>query len=634
MNRHVIIGTAGHVDHGKTSLILSLTGRDTDRLKEEKKRGITIDLGFTYLSMPSGEKIGIIDVPGHERFVHNMLAGAGGIDIVLLVVAADEGVMPQTLEHLNILSLLNIKYGCVAITKIDMVDDEWLELMKEDLIQTLKGSFLENAPIIPVSSKENKNIDLLKNTLFEIINSLPIRNDSGLFRIPVDRVFSMPGFGTVITGTLIEGNLKVNEEVEIYPKSLLAKVRSLQVHDITVEKAFAGQRVAVNLSNIKTSELKRGSTLATPGTMQSSLMLDVYIQVLADSPFTIKHNSRVHFFHGTSEMLCKVVLLGGKIELYPGESTYAQLHFEEPICTKHADSFVLRFYSPVETIGGGTVLNPLPDKHKPSNNEIINKLKILHAGSLEEKLETLILEYSPHYMDIESIYSLLSIDYNKVNNMLTSFLENNRIIQLDTKIYIHIDFYNVLVSKSDDLLKKYHSEHTLSFGPPLEQYKFLMFKDVRPNIQNELINIFIDKNHIRITRDCVQSPAFKIVFTDKQQKLIDKIKSIFELSPFAPPEKNTLNKQFERNIDYADVMDYLKDSGYLIYTDSQIAFSSKNLDIALNRFRDLQKINGEVTLAELRDALDTSRKYALSILNYWDKKGITKMYGEARKLID
>ena len=634
MSRHVIIGTAGHVDHGKTSLIMALTGRDTDRLKEEKKRGITIDLGFTYLSMPNGEKAGIIDVPGHEKFVHNMLAGAGGIDIALLVVAADEGVMPQTLEHLNILSLLNIKHGCVAITKIDMVDDEWLEFMKEDLSQVLKGSFLENAPIIPVSSKDNKNIDLLRDTLFEIIDSLPERKESSIFRIPIDRVFSMPGFGTVITGTLIEGSLRVGDEVEIYPEALSTKVRSLQVHDSTVERAYAGQRVAVNLSNVKTSELKRGSTLATPGTMQSSLMLDIHLHVLSNSPFTIKHNSRAHFFHGTSEMLCKVVLLGGKTELYPDKSAYAQLRFEEPICAKHADSFVLRFYSPVETIGGGIILNPLPMKHRPSNIETTKKLKILHKGNEEEKLETLILEYSPYYMDIESILSLLSMESDKAENLITQLLKNNRIIQLDSKVYIHRDFFAVLLAKSNDLLNKYHNDNTLSFGPPIEQYKSLMFKCIEPIIQNELVKLFTIKNHIKITKDCVQKPEFDIVFTEKQQKLIDEIKSLFELSPFSPPEKNTLNKQFERNIDYIGVSNYLKDTGYLIYTDPQIAFTSTNLDIALNKFRDLQNKNGEVTLAEFRDALNTSRKYALSILNYWDNKNITKIHGEARKLID
>jgi len=349
---NVIVGTAGHVDHGKTCLIQALTGVNTDRLKEEKRRGITIELGFADMPNSKDLSIGVIDVPGHEKFIKNMLAGIGGIDIVLLVIAADEGVMPQTKEHFEIIKMLYINQGIIVLTKVDMVDEEWLEVVKDDIKEYVTGTFLEQAPIIEVSSYTGQNIAELKELICNIAEkSSNRREEPELLRIPVDRVFTIDGFGTVITGTLIEGTISVGDEVEIYPKGKIAKVRNLQVHGNMVEKAFAGQRTAVNLTNIKKEELKRGDVLASKGTLTPTMMADVKIDMFKDSPRTLVNGSRLHLYYGSAEVLCKVVLLDADV-LESGQSGYAQLRLEEEIAIKKDDRFILRFNSPQESICG------------------------------------------------------------------------------------------------------------------------------------------------------------------------------------------------------------------------------------------------------------------------------------------
>ena len=350
--KNIIIGTAGHVDHGKTALIKALTGIETDRIKEEKKRGITIELGFAYLDLPDGEKAGIIDVPGHEKFVKNMLAGAGGIDLALLVIAADEGFMPQTREHLGILSLLNIPEGIIVITKKDMVDEDWLEIVCDDIRNEVKGTFLENAQMIPVSSYTGEGIEELKQAIFQLIDQkTQIKNLDVPFRIPIDRIFSVEGFGTVITGTLIEGKMKVGDPVTIYPSRIESRIRNLQVHSHDVEEAYAGQRVAVNLAGLKKSDLNKGDVVAVPDSMHTTMMIDIKLTILKDCEREILNATRLHLYHGARDVLCKVVLLD-RDSISAGESCYAQLRLEEEIAVKTGDRFVLRFYSPLETIGG------------------------------------------------------------------------------------------------------------------------------------------------------------------------------------------------------------------------------------------------------------------------------------------
>ncbi|MEG1583979.1 MAG: selenocysteine-specific translation elongation factor, partial [Anaerovorax sp.] len=377
---NVIVGTAGHVDHGKTCLIKALTGIETDRLKEEKKRGITIELGFADLKNTGEQHIGIIDVPGHERFVRNMLAGIGGIDIVLLVVAADEGIMPQTVEHFEILKMLNIHKGIVVLTKVDLVEEEWLEIVKEDVQDTVAGTFLEGAPVVEVSSFTGKNIDMLKEMICELAKgSGQRREESSLLRIPIDRVFTIDGFGTVVTGTLTEGSVRVGDEVALYPVGKTAKVRTLQVHGKMVDQAVAGQRTAVNLTNIKKEELERGYVLGAKGSMKNTMMLDVKIDLFKDSPRSLVNGSRLHLYYGAAEVLCKAILLESE-EIHSGESTFAQLRLEKEIAVKKGDRFIIRFYSPVETIGGGMILDANPKKHKRFQAQTLADFQIKSEG--------------------------------------------------------------------------------------------------------------------------------------------------------------------------------------------------------------------------------------------------------------
>ena len=400
--KHVIIGTAGHVDHGKTCLIKALTGIDTDRLKEEKKRGITIELGFAYLDLENGQRVGIVDVPGHEKFVRNMLAGAGGMDLCMLVVAADEGIMPQTVEHLDILSILGIKNGVIVITKTDLVEPEFVELVAEDVKELVQGTFLENAPIVPVSVYKEQGLDKLKQILQEQCAALPERGDAGHFRLPIDRVFTLKGFGTIVTGTLMEGKLKKDQNIVLYPENVPVKVRSLQVHSKDAETALAGQRVAVNVPDRKKEEILRGDVLATADSLYPTMMVDVKLEVLKHTDRVIKHGSRVHIYHGTKELLGKVALMN-QDEVKAGECAYAQLRLEEKTVLRKGDHFVLRFYSPVETIGGGVVLDACPKKHRKNDKIAYHTFEIKENGTESERIELAYLEHQGNFYSLKAL---------------------------------------------------------------------------------------------------------------------------------------------------------------------------------------------------------------------------------------
>ncbi|MFP5212731.1 MAG: selenocysteine-specific translation elongation factor, partial [Acidobacteriota bacterium] len=380
--KQVILGTAGHIDHGKTSLIRALTGIDTDRLKEEKLRGITIELGFAHMELPGGERLGIVDVPGHERFVKHMVAGATGIHLVALVIAADEGVMPQTREHMEICELLQVKKGLVVLTKIDMVEDpDWVEMVREDVAEFMKGTFLEGAPIIPVSAVTGEGIDELKQTLALLYSQVQPRSTEGPFRLPVDRVFSMRGFGTVVTGTSMSGRVRIGDQVTIYPMEQKTKVRGLQVHSEEVQEVLPGQRTAINLQGLERAAIERGNVIATPGTLAPTHMVDVHMEMLSSSPRPLKHRAKIRFHTGTAEHLGTVVLLDRE-ELAQGTKAFVQVRLDHPIAVLRGDRFVMRSYSPVQTIGGGTILHPLPRKHKGHDKaESAKLLETLLKGS-------------------------------------------------------------------------------------------------------------------------------------------------------------------------------------------------------------------------------------------------------------
>lgn len=626
--KNVIIGTAGHVDHGKTALIKALTGIETDRIKEEKKRGITIELGFAYLDLPDGEKAGIIDVPGHEKFVKNMLAGAGGIDLALLVVAADEGFMPQTREHLGILSLLNIPEGIIVITKKDMVDDDWIEMVKEDVRNEVKGTFLENAQIIPVSSYTGENIDTLRSEIIKLIDKNTQLKDLDVpFRIPVDRIFSVEGFGTVITGTLIEGKMKVGDPVTIYPSRLETRIRNLQVHSHDVEEAFAGQRVAVNLAGLKKSDLSKGDVVAVPNSMHTTMMIDIKLTVLKDCERQILNGTRLHLYHGAKDILCKVILLD-RDSISGGENCYAQLRLEEEIAVKTGDRFVLRFYSPLETIGGGVILDSNPFKHKRNDPAVLNSLAIKENGSDKEKISEALLDYSSRFETLDFLQVQTAIPAEHFHQQIQKLVKDKTAFRINDNIVIHSDYLNHLKDSAVKLLTRYHEENPLRDGMNREEFrsKFLKYED--NSVIDKITDSLVNRKVLKIVNGCVALASFDAM-TDNNQELVEQA---FYEGGFAPESPEQIASRFPKMKNFQQVLEALGNSGRIVRLDDKIFFHIDYYNKALELAKQQIAKDGEITLAQMRDLMGTSRKFAVAVLEYWDRKNITKKVGDARVL--
>lgn len=427
--KHVIIGTAGHIDHGKTTLIKALTGRNTDRLEEEQRRGITIDLGFTYFDLPGGGRAGIVDVPGHEKFINNMVAGVVGMDLVLLVIAADEGIMPQTREHLDILSLLGIKKSIIVLNKCDLVDEDWIELVEEEIREELAGSFMEQAPLVKVSAATGAGIQELVQVIDNMAREEVEEKDINTIpRLPIDRVFSLPGFGTIVTGTLVSGIISKEDVLEIYPLGKECKIRNIQVHGEDRKECLAGQRVAINLSNIKKSEVKRGCVLAPIDRMKITDLLDVKLEILKSSMRVLTNHARLHLFTGTSEILCRAVLLD-KEELGPGESGFVQLRLEEKIAVRRGDRFVVRFYSPMETIGGGVVLEPNPKIKRRFREDAIEELKRKESGSITDIVEMHVKEHGDSLITLAELAKLTALSIEEIEKASKDLKEEGLILE-------------------------------------------------------------------------------------------------------------------------------------------------------------------------------------------------------------
>jgi selenocysteine-specific elongation factor len=497
--KHIIIGTAGHIDHGKTTLIKALTGRETDTLREEKERGISINLGFTFFDLPSGKRAGIIDVPGHGKFIKNMLAGISSIDIVLLVIAADEGIMPQTREHFEILQLLDVKKGIVVLTKSDLVDEEWLAMIKEDIKNEFKGTFLENAPIHSVSSKTGVGLDGLIKNIDKFTEEVEAKDIQGHFRLPVDRVFTVSGFGTVVTGTVISGSVKESEIVEIYPAKVVSKVRGIQVHDQPVKVAEAGQRCAINITNIKVSDVKRGDVISVENLMEPSLMVDCKLYYLKSASRPLENRQRVRLYHGTSEIICRVIILN-KEQVEPGEEAYIQLRLEKPLTAQRNDRYVIRSYSPMDTIGGGAIIEPLAKKAKRFNLEYIEELRIKENGRTESILENVIKNLSGEYPRAVDIIKSLGKNEEKVQEKLEQLINESKIVKFDSgdkAIYIHKDFINEKAVEMVNMLGKYHKDNPLKWGISKEETKNKVFgKKIKQKTYDQIIDLLVNEEKI------------------------------------------------------------------------------------------------------------------------------------------
>ncbi|WP_425446607.1 selenocysteine-specific translation elongation factor [Dethiothermospora halolimnae] len=633
--KNVIVGTAGHIDHGKTTLIRALTGRNTDRLKQEQDRGISIELGFTFFDLPSGKRAGIIDVPGHEKFIKNMLAGVIGMDIVVLVVAADEGIMPQTTEHLDILNLLDIENGIIVLTKSDLVDDEWLELVKEDVLDNVKGTFLEDSPIIPVSSTKGAGVDDVIKTIDKLTDSIKERDITDTPRLPIDRVFTITGFGTVVTGTLVSGQFSEGDEVQVFPGNKVGRIRSIQVHEEDTTTAYAGQRVAINIAGLKKSEIDRGNIVAPIGSMEDTMMLDVKLKLLKNSQRIIENRTRVRIYLGTSEVLCRVVLLD-KEHLTPGESCYAQLRLEDTIVAKRGDRFIMRFYSPMTTIGGGEILDSNPPKRKRFDNSAIEELKIKEKGSTEDIVEKIIKDKSKDFSSIKdiSIYTVASKD--KVAEIVNNLHENKKIITFELLNDIHVihrDYYVDLSDRIKKELEKYHSKNPLKAGMLKEEVRSKFLNNIKSRLAEEFFDYLVKQDIIKQTNEVISLKKFKIEFTDKQEEIGKRIESIYMDSKFTTPKFDEIKGNLDYNdYDIEQVFNALIDLGILMRLKDDIILHK---DVYLEGIDIIKKhinTNGDITLADARDILNTSRKYAVAYLEYLDQVKVTKRVEDKRIL--
>ncbi len=633
--KNVIVGTAGHVDHGKTCLIKALTGTDTDRLQEEKKRGITIELGFTNMPVEEDLKIGIIDVPGHEKFIKNMLAGIGGIDLVLLVIALDEGVMPQTMEHFEVLKMLNIPKGIVVLTKADLVEYEWAELVKADVEAMLEGTFMEGAKMVEVSSFTGYNIEELKKLIVEeVFFTKARRTEAGLFRLPIDRVFSMEGFGTVITGTLLEGCVSVGNEVILYPTGERVKIRGIEVHSEPVETAYAGQRTAINLSGVKKDGICRGFVLAAPGSMELSDFVDVRIRLFDSTKRGLKTADRVHINYGSAQVITKVILLD-KEHLLAGESALAQLRFDAPVTVKKGDKFIIRFYSPIETFGGGVVLEPKACKHKREDPAVIEELYIKENGTEEEVMAVMVKEDSLFFREGSHFAARLGISVQEADVVLNQLTKKGLVFVTDGGLYYHKDIRTRFVQFASDTLGEFHKNHPIAPGMDKEEFKsrlkeFMKLNDVKSGeiILNELVAGEI----IGINQSTVALASFEAKYTNEFLKVRSRVKEIYKKAGFEVPALNEVLEEFKDKKAVSLIVEDLVKNQVLIKIEHPYYIDREYWDKAVGFLHDYLKNHDTITLGEYRDGLGTSRKFAVLLLEAFDKRKITTKVGDKRKL--
>ena len=628
--KNIIVGTAGHIDHGKTTLIKALTGRNTDRWEEEQRRGITIDLGFTYFDLKNGDRVGIIDVPGHEKFINNMVAGVVGMDLVLLVVAADEGIMPQTREHMDILGLLGIKKSILVINKCDLVDEEWLELVEEEIQEELEGTFLEGAPVVKVSAATGQGLDELTDTIQQLMSDEVVAKDTQTIpRLPIDRAFTLSGFGTIITGTLISGTITREDVLEMYPIGKECKIRNIQVHGQNQDKCYAGQRVAINLSNVKKKEIRRGCVLAPKNSMKNTDLLDVKLKVLEDSMRILTNHERLHLYTGTSEILCRAVLLD-KEQIGPGEEGLVQLRLEEEIAVKRGDRFVVRFYSPMETIGGGIVLEPNPVRKKRFDAQAIEELKKKESGSLGDVMELQIKEHGDTMITLAELAKVMAHSVDELKEYLEELEESGTIfvfpMKKDTYLW-HRDSEFAVRQKIEETLQKYHSEHPYRYGMKKAEIHNTFLKKIKPNIFDAYIERMTGENVYGRREEYLSLPGYEVpkdAMYLQTEKLIEDTfeKAGYDFVRFSEIDFGKIPRQTAE-----DVVLMMIDEGKVIRINEEMFTMKHLMDEAKEKIQNHLKEENLITIAQVRDMFATSRKSAKPILEYMDSIKVTKKTG-------
>lgn len=623
--RTYVVGTAGHVDHGKSTLVQALTGIDPDRLQEEKERALTIDLGFAWLELPTGESVSIVDVPGHERFIKNMLAGVGGIDAAILVIAADEGPMPQTREHLAILDLLEISCGVVAVTKRDLVDEEWLELVIEEIREQISSTVLENAPIVPVAALTGDGLDEFVETLSGVLPGATDRASRGRPRLPVDRVFSVSGFGTVVTGTLLGDELAVGQELEILPGGLRGRVRGLQTHGEPVDVARPGSRTAINISGVDRENVVRGDLITVPGWIRPTTMLDAYVRIIPDSPRALEQNDPVDFFVGASERAARVTLLNDE-RIEPGQSGWVQLRFDQPVAVVEQDLFIIRQPSPSVTIGGGRVVDAHPRRHRRFRPEVISELEVRATGSPLQRLEQMLRD-GPK--TVRELLATLEIGREDLNELVAQ-APPGRIVSLGADEgermapgwTVALDEYVEDVgAQATTLVRHYHERNPLRRGMPREEVRRRLDLDAR--LFDMLMATLAERGVIEERGDVVSLPGHEVTLTTEQEAVASKYLAALKAAPTSPPSPD----QFEIG---SELLAVLEDRGEITRIDENVVFAREHLDQLRDETLQVIDSDGQITLADFRDRFNTSRKYAQAVLEYFDQQNITRRVGDVR----
>ncbi len=632
--KHVIIGTAGHVDHGKTTLIKALTGINADRLKEEQERGLTIDIGFAWFDLPSGRRAGIVDVPGHEKFIKNMLAGAIGIDIVVLVIAADEGIMPQTQEHLNILSLLEVKNGLVALTKMDMVEEEWLELVQEDIREQLQDSFLADSPIVPVSAITGDGLDRLIAEIDQLTQETEAKNTEHEFRLPIDRAFSVRGFGTVVTGTLLEGTIKVGDLAEIQPLMKKTRVRTIQNHGVSSDRAFAGQRVALNLADVTVEDCHRGQVLAAPGLLRPTMMLDVMLKLLPDAERSLKHWDRIRLYSGTSEALGRVVLFG-RDEIWPGEEIPVQLRLEKSVVALRDDRFVIRSYSPLKTIGGGHIIDAHPTKKRRFRDGVIENLQLRATGSAAEVMIQSLTDVKKLLFTRSEALKLSGLRDGE--QALEELLSNDLAIQIsqDNGEYVVLaDQLDHVRAQIVNFLTAFHKQWPMREGVVRAEIRSRFLEDVSARLYQQVIVLLGETGEIVDNGEYVQLVGHKVEFSGQYGIWKEQILATLTKAAFSPPSLSDLATELHIPLDsLTEIYKSLTNSGDMHKIGDGYWLLTAQYEAALQILVEYLQVHGTIDLATFRNLLDTSRKYALPLLEYFDQLKITKRRDNERVLI-
>jgi selenocysteine-specific elongation factor len=643
-----VIGTAGHVDHGKSALVLALTGIDPDRLREEKERGLTIDLGFAWLTLPNGEPVGIVDVPGHRDFIENMLAGVGSIDATLFVIAADESVMPQTREHLAILDLMGIDTGIVVITKVDLVEsEEWLDLVVEDIVETLEGTVLEDAPLVLTSARTGRGLDELLDALERVLAETAPQVDRGRPRLSVDRVFTISGFGTVVTGTLVGGSLKVGQEVEIQPEGLTARVRGLQTHKEEIEKALPGSRVAINLSGVSKDQLRRGDVVTSPGWLRATTLVDVQLRYLPDTLWpdlgqfaqrALRHNTELKFYTGAAEVMARVRLLGQEA-LLPGQTGWVQLELQEPVVMVKGDRYIVRLPSPPTTVGGGVVVDPQPGrKHRRFRPRVVERLETLAEGSPSEILLQALERRSP--VPARDLVESSGLG-GQAAEALAQLVDEGQAIFLggdedwasrsagqqasSRETVVSREWWSRLMGRAADELSSYHEEFPLRGGMPREALRSGL--RLTPKVFDATM-ARADAEGILVDEGAsVRLPSHAIELTSKQKQQVEHLLARFRRQPYATPSvKESIEALGE------ELLNVLLKRGDLVQVAPDVLFLPETYQEMVGRVRGQIEREGSITLPDVRDMFSSSRKYAQGLLEHLDEKGVTKRVGDKRVL--